>query len=368
MASAAPSYLPVIRTITNSSGHSFAPTDEMRILAGLSAEVVTGDGPDRIEIGYEGAVASLSAGTGIAIAGTAEIPIINATPSSASVPGTMSAADFTKLAGITEGAAVTNVGVTGALTLGGSIDFPIIGIPAASGIVAGSMSAADFTKLAGMTSGAAVASVAGGTAVTMTGTATAPVVNVNASSGAALGTMSAAHYTLVNGATASDTASTIVMRGASHEIAATTVNALDVNAAGTGLIETIEVGADGTGAAIFHCAVSTAAWVDAYAATVTMRGVDGGHHEVTLTSNVTFAAPTDYSSDPALELFVIQGGTGSYTASWALPASGGFSFLTGVSSSLIATSVGDADYFRFKHRSAPTSHWVCVAHGKYSPP
>jgi hypothetical protein len=414
---ASPSYLPVITVITNPDGQSFAPVAEMRFLAGMSAEIVTGDGPDRIEVGYDAAVASISgtlpivvsggsapvvsinaatestrgtlsgqdkaklntvgtgatvasitAGTGIAVTGTAAVPIVSATASSDVAPGTMSAANYTKLSGITAGAAVASVTAGTAVTLTGTATAPVVNVDASSGSVPGTMSAANFTKLAGIGVGATVASIGSGTCTTVGGTAAVPTVNVVPSSGSVPGSMSSAHYTLVNNASVTDTASTIVMRSASNEIYTTTVNAVTLNAGGVTTTETLEVGADETGAAIFHCAISTTARTNTYGANLAVRGIEGGHHEVTLTGNITFDAPTNYSSDPELEIFVIQGGTGSYTASWAIPGSGGFSFPTGLSGTLIATSVGDVDYFRFKHRSAPTSHWVCTAHLKYSPP
>jgi len=45
-----PPYLPVITVITDSSGHSLRPADELRIMPGLTMTYVTGDGPDRIEL------------------------------------------------------------------------------------------------------------------------------------------------------------------------------------------------------------------------------------------------------------------------------------------------------------------------------
>jgi hypothetical protein len=45
-----PSYLPVIRVVTDTDGHSMLPADELRVIEPLVAEFVTGDGPDRIEL------------------------------------------------------------------------------------------------------------------------------------------------------------------------------------------------------------------------------------------------------------------------------------------------------------------------------
>lgn len=86
---------------------------------------------------------------------------------------------------------------TGFLTVGTSF-----GIVAATGSVPGTMAAADFTKLTNL--------------VTITGTPpivlTAGAVSISAASGATAGSMSIAHYNLVNGATSANTASTMCVR------------------------------------------------------------------------------------------------------------------------------------------------------------
>lgn len=43
-------YIPVIRTITDSYGKRLEPADELRIMPGLTARQITGYGPDRIEL------------------------------------------------------------------------------------------------------------------------------------------------------------------------------------------------------------------------------------------------------------------------------------------------------------------------------
>lgn len=170
-----------------------------------------------------------------------------------------------------------------------------------------------------------------------------------AASTSVAGFMSAADKTLVNGATASPTASTLAKRGSDGSLAATGLTVGGVSST-------------------FASDIALTPHVDTYAATLPLRGTDGGHHEVTLTGNVAVATPTSFGAGSELHVFIIQGGSGSYTATWASAGSGGYSFPTGLSGTLIATSVGDADYFIFKNRSSPTSHWVCSVHGKYSPP
>jgi hypothetical protein len=300
---ASPSYLPVIRTITNVDGGSFAPTDEMRILAPLTGEVVTGDGPDRFQLGVaSGVLTSLTGTAPIAVSAGLD-PVVSIAAATTSLPGSMSAADKTKLDSVGTGAVVTNVGVSGALTLGGTGAFPIVGIPAASAIVAGSMSTA--------------------------------------------------HYSLVNGATAANTASTIMRRDVNGDFVA------NVGAFTTVIVDSGGIVAAGS--------ISLTPFVETYAATIEMRGRDGGRHEVTLTGNVFFDAPITFDDGASFEVFITQGGAGSYTASWDT-GTGGFYFPFGLTGVLMASVVGDCDYFEFKHRAAPVSHWVCVAHLKYSPP
>lgn len=100
-----------------------------------------------------------------AVTGTAPIvvtgttaPVISITAASTAAPGSMSAADKTKLDGIAAGAqpgTVTAVTGTAPIASSGGTT-PAISITAASGSGAGSMSSADFTKLSGIEAGADV--------------------------------------------------------------------------------------------------------------------------------------------------------------------------------------------------------------------
>ena len=300
-----PSYLPVIRVITDDDGHSLRPADELRVKAPLAVETVVGDGPRRIELSLTGGALTALSGTAPIVVSAGLSPVVSISPATSSTPGSISAADQAKLDTIGEYAIVQNVGVQGALTFGvGSTSvFPIIELPAASPTDDGSMSSADFTKLAAATPNA--------------------------------------------------TPNAIVQRGASGEFVAGYVTVDGMSLGGEGLIV-------GSGIALTTS-------VDSYAATIAFNLRLGGRHEVTLTGAVTFAAPTNADDGVSLELFVTQGGSGSYAATWATGL-GGFKFPVGVSSALIATSVGDCDYYEFKYRSRPSPHWMCAAHLKYSPP
>jgi hypothetical protein len=104
-----------------------------------------------------------------------QTPAISIAAATDAAAGSMSAADKTKLDGITPGAAVSAVtGVAPIASSGGTA--PAISISAATDATPGSMSAADKTKLDSITAGAAVASVGVTAPVTNTGTSTAPVI------------------------------------------------------------------------------------------------------------------------------------------------------------------------------------------------
>jgi hypothetical protein len=86
---------------------------------------------------------------------------------------------------------ITSVGVTAPITsTGGSA--PTIGISAATDSAAGSMSAADKTKLDGMTAGAAVASVSGSAPIVSSG-GTTPAISITAASISAAGSQSSSN-------------------------------------------------------------------------------------------------------------------------------------------------------------------------------
>jgi hypothetical protein len=81
-------------------------------------------------------------------------PVIGITPATDLAPGSISAADKTKLDGITAGAAVASVGGTAPIVSSGGTT-PALSITAATDVAAGSMSAADKTKLDGLSSAGA---------------------------------------------------------------------------------------------------------------------------------------------------------------------------------------------------------------------
>lgn len=76
---------------------------------------------------------------------------------------------------------------------------------------AGFLSAADKTKLDGITGGAAVASVSGSAPIVSSG-GTTPAISINAATDSTAGSMSAADKTKLDAATASSTASTLALR------------------------------------------------------------------------------------------------------------------------------------------------------------
>lgn len=94
-------------------------------------------------------------------------------------------------------------------------------------------------------------------------------------------------------------------------------------------------------------------------ATVTIASGKSIRRRVTIDQNTTFANPTGFEDGTELILFVWQGGTGSYTASWG----GDFTFPTGLSGTLVGTAVDDVDVFRFL---LEIDKWVCVAHYSYA--
>lgn len=104
---------------------------------------------------------------------------------------------------------------------------PAISITAASAIAAGSMSASDYSKLAGLPSSAVPTSrtLTGTSPIQIDGSNSAQDLSANrtisilAASGSNAGSQSIAHYNLVNNATSSPTADTLAKRGASGELA-----------------------------------------------------------------------------------------------------------------------------------------------------
>src|SRR5208282_1066903 len=101
-------------------------------------------------------------------------------------------------------AGVVSVGATAPITSTGG-PAPVIGITAATDLAAGSMSAADKTKLDGITAGAAVASVSGTAPIVSSG-GTTPAISITAATDLAAGSMSAADKTKLDGISAASAA------------------------------------------------------------------------------------------------------------------------------------------------------------------
>jgi hypothetical protein len=163
-------------------------------------------------------VASVSGTAPIASSGGAT-PDISIAAASASTAGSMSAADKTKLDGITAGAAVASVTGTAPIVSSGGTS-PAISITAATTSADGSMSSADKTKLDGIAAGAEVNVNADWNAVSgdaqilnkptivssVTGTApisssggTTPAISITAATTSVAGSMSASDKTKLDG-------------------------------------------------------------------------------------------------------------------------------------------------------------------------
>lgn len=119
--------------------------------------------------------------------------------------------------------AIPNLTVTGPITNSGTGAIPNIGISAATTSAAGSMSAADKTKLDGITAGAAVSAVGAATPIQTSG-GTNPTISILAASGSNAGSMSAADKTKLDAASASPTASVLALRDGSGNLKAAAVD------------------------------------------------------------------------------------------------------------------------------------------------
>jgi hypothetical protein len=169
----------VIQDVANNAGTQqiviAASPDQTIVGVGDSISVTTDGGGVQLtydqDLSWVATVLTLGPGGGGAIDnvfGAAPIvssggvsPTISITPATEAAAGSMSAADKTKLDGITPGAAVASVsGVAPIASSGGTT--PAISITAATEAAAGSMSAADKTKLDG------IIGSDGGTAATVT--------------------------------------------------------------------------------------------------------------------------------------------------------------------------------------------------------
>lgn len=105
--------------------------------------------------------------------------------------------------------------------------------------------------------------------------------------------------------------------------------------------------------------LSHAPFAETNGATVTMAEGKSIRRRVTIAQNTTFANPTGFEDGTELILFVKQGGTGSYTASWGV----NFTFPSPLSGTLVGTAVNDVDVFRFL---LEIDKWVCVTHYNYA--
>lgn len=188
-------------------------------VAGGAAGLMTGADKTKLDgIATGAGVATSVAVTAPATnSGTPTAPTIGVQAASGSGPGSMAAADFTKLGGIATGAEVnalndlTLASATTAVTVTGggaggivakvkAVSFTIAN--AVAGGAAGLLTGADKTKLDGVGAGAAVTSVAVTAPATNSGTGTAPNISVQAATTSAPGSLSAADKTKLDGLTA----------------------------------------------------------------------------------------------------------------------------------------------------------------------
>ncbi len=95
------------------------------------------------------------------------------------------------------------------------------------------------------------------------------------------------------------------------------------------------------------------------AATVTMAEGKSIRRRVTITQNTTFANPTGFEDGTELILFIKQGASPPWTASWGA----NFTFPTGLSGTLAGSALNDVDVFRFL---LEIDKWVCVTHYNYA--
>jgi len=103
--------------------------------------------------GGSGTVTNVSASAPLSVTSPTTTPAISISEATTSAPGTLSAADKTKLDSVTSGAAVSAVSGTAPIVSSGGAA-PAISISAATTSAAGSLSASDKLKLDGIASGA----------------------------------------------------------------------------------------------------------------------------------------------------------------------------------------------------------------------
>lgn len=163
------------------------------------------------------AVTSVSGTSPIVSSGGTD-PVISITPATSAFPGSMSAADKTKLDAISS--VVASVLGSAPIVSSGGLT-PTISITAATSGAAGSLSAADKTKLDGMTAGAAVSAVSGTAPIVSSG-GTAPAISITAATPSAAGSMSAADKTKLDGISSGALSNFSAFASATQAIAAAT--------------------------------------------------------------------------------------------------------------------------------------------------
>jgi hypothetical protein len=137
--------------VTNGDAHDHVGGDGAQIDHTQAANIGTRTHL-QLESDIAAKVASVS-GTAPIVSSGGTAPAISITPATTVAPGSLSAADKTKLDSLTSGAAVASVSGTAPIVSSGGTT-PAVSITPASTVAAGSMSASDKAKLDGIAAGA----------------------------------------------------------------------------------------------------------------------------------------------------------------------------------------------------------------------
>jgi hypothetical protein len=98
------------------------------------------------------------------------------------------------------------------------------------------------------------------------------------------------------------------------------------------------------------------------AASIDTNAAAGNFFAVTLTASRTMAAPQNPQDGQLLMYKIKQGGSGSYTLTWASGA-GGFQFCADLPAPTLSTSVGTYDYVGFRY-DIGSGKWNCLVYLK----
>jgi len=120
-----------------------------------------------------------------------------------------------------------------------------------------------------------------------------------------------------------------------------------------------EVGAAAVAGATFTGWVAPAVVTLTFGSTISVNAAAGNDFRLTLTASTgTISAPTNPIDGQTIKFQITQGGSGSYTVTWATGSSGDFDFGTAGAPTL-STAVGDTDVIGFVYNTAK-SRWLCL--------